>query len=273
MDTTIILVYCLCDDILRYQNQRDDPQCQLSSAEVMTVGLVAALFFGGNQAQSMRFLVEQGYLKQGLSRSRYCRRLQRLAHNYATLMDVLGAFFKAHNPNQHYLLDSMPLAVCDNYRVKRCRIYQDHAYQGYQASKRRYVYGLKIHLLTTEQGQPVEFLLTPAGTGDVRTLWAFDFDLPAGAQIVGDKAYNDYRIEDVMEECGVDLAPIRKANSKRPDPPWKLYLQTHFRQHIETTNSLIQQLLHKHVHAVTAQGFELKAALFVLATTINCLTC
>lgn len=272
MDTTIVLVYCLCDDILGYLQHRDDPQCQLRSAEVMTVGLVAALFFGGNQALSMRFLVEQGYLKEGLSRSRFCRRLQRLAPCYETLMGVLGDFFKAHNANQHYLVDSMPLAVCDNYRVKRCRIYHDHAYQGYQASKRRYIYGLKIHLLTTEQGEPVEFLLTPAGTADVRTLWAFDFDLPEGAQIVGDKAYNDYRIEDVMEECGIDLAPIRKANSKRPDPPWQCYLQTHFRQRIETANSLIQQLLHKHVHAVTAQGFELKAALFVLAATINCLT-
>jgi hypothetical protein len=32
---------------------------------------------------------------------------------------------------------------------------------------------------------------------------------------------------------------------------------------------LIERLLPKHIHAVTARGFELKAALFVIAASFN----
>jgi hypothetical protein len=38
---------------------------------------------------------------------------------------------------------------------------------------------------------------------------------------------------------------------------------------VETTGSLIERLLPKSIHAVTAKGFELKVALFVLACSIN----
>ncbi len=48
MDYTITTIYCLCDDFLKAMHHRDDPQLRLSTAEVMTVSLVAATFFGGN---------------------------------------------------------------------------------------------------------------------------------------------------------------------------------------------------------------------------------
>lgn len=44
MDTRIIAIYCLCDDLLRVMRYRDDRQCQMSSAEVMTTAIVAALY-------------------------------------------------------------------------------------------------------------------------------------------------------------------------------------------------------------------------------------
>lgn len=49
MDDQILSIYCLCDGLLKALRQRDDPQCRMSDAEVMTTPLVAALFFGGNQ--------------------------------------------------------------------------------------------------------------------------------------------------------------------------------------------------------------------------------
>lgn len=271
MDTTIVLVYCLCDDLLRWQQHRDDSQCRLSDAEIMTIGLVAALYFGGNQASSALFLAEQGYIRTRLSRSRFCRRLQRVQSHYAALFGVLAESFKQDNPDQIYVVDSMPIAACDNYRIPRCRLYQQPAYRGYQASKKRYVYGLKVHLMVTDSGAPVEFFLTPASCSDAACLAGFDFDLPAAAQVYADKAYNVYWIEDLLAEAGCCLSPMRKTNTKRPDPPWVRYLQAHHRKHIETTNSLLERLLPKHIHAVTAQGFETKVALFVLALSINAL--
>lgn len=272
MDATIVLVYCLCDDLLKASFHRDDPQCRVSDAEVMTIALVAALFFGGNQALSNCMLYEQGYIKFHLSRSRFCRRLQRVGKYYGPLFDQLGAHFKEHNSEQLYVVDSMPVNVCDNYRIQRCRIYRDKRFRGYQASKRRYVYGLKIHLLVTEHGEPVEFTLTAASEHDLTGVYALPFDLPPGATVYGDKAYVQQVLEALFQDYGIDYAPIRRSNAKLPDPQWKRYLQSVKRKCIETTNSLIERLMPKHIHAVTASGFETKVALFVIAATINCLS-
>ena len=123
--------------------------------------------------------------------------------------------------------------------------------------------------MVTEQGQPVEFFLTPGSWSDTKALKMYHFDLVEGALLTGDKAYNDYALEDLMKEAGRELRPLRKKNSKRPDPAWMTYLLSRYRKVIETTGSLIEKLLPKHIHAVTARGFELKVALFVLATSFN----
>lgn len=268
MDTNIVLFYCLCDDLLKWQHHRDDPQCMLSDAEVMTIAIVAAMHFGGNQALARTFLQEQGYIGHLISRSRLFRRLERVKHQFLMLFNLLGEISKEQNDEQIYVIDSMPVSVCDNYRIRRCKIYRDEAYRGYQASKKRYFYGLKIHLLITKDGQPVEFLLSPGAFSDTSALDQFDFDLPHDATIIGDKAYNSYLVEDIMADCNLFLLPIRKENSKRPRVGWLSYLISYYRKRVETAGSQIERLLPKHIHAVTSDGFELKTMLFVLASTI-----
>ena len=84
-----------------------------------------------------------------------------------------------------------------------------------------------------------------------------------------DKAYTGYTVEDVLHEAGAALLPIRKTNSHRPLPLFFTYLQASVRKMVETTGSLLERLLPKSIHAVTARGFELKVALFVLVASIN----
>ena len=75
MQDKIITIYCLCADFLVAYGYRDDPQAQMTTAEVMTVALVAAEFFVGNQQRSRIFLYEHGYIPDMLSKSRLNRRL------------------------------------------------------------------------------------------------------------------------------------------------------------------------------------------------------
>ncbi len=269
MDSQIVADFCIFDDILKALYHREDRQCWITDAEVMTIALVAALHFGGNQAKANRFLYEQGYISTLLSRSRFNRRLHRLSDLFWTVFHTLGETWKALNEHSIYIMDSFPVAVCDNYRIPRCHIYHNEAYRGYQASKKRYYYGLKIHLLITETGQPVEFFLTPGSFSDMLTLKAYMLDLPEGAHLTGDKAYNDYEVEDILNELGIRFSPLRKQNSKRPLPPWVTYLMSSYRKMVETTGSMIERILPKHIHAVTASGFELKVALFILAYSVG----
>jgi hypothetical protein len=271
MDYKIILVYCLCADLLKAIDHKEDVQCTMSDAEVMTTGLVAALFFGGKHTLACAFLKEQKYIPQMLSKSQFGRRLQRLDTLFLMLFRVLGESFKELNEESVYIIDSVPIAVCDNIRIRRNKIYGDEAYRGHQASKHRYFYGVKVHLLVTKDHQPVEFFLSPGAFADVDALTQYDFDLPEGSQVFADKAYNYYLIEDILDEAGIQLAPDRKKNSKRQMPPWLRYFLKHYRNQVETAGSMIERLLPKSIHAVTAKGFELKVILFVLASSINCL--
>ena len=269
MDSQIVAVYCLVDDMLKTLHHRDDPQCCMTDAEVMTTAIVAALYFGGNLEKARAHLQEYGYIPNMLGKSRFNRRWHRVANLFWTLFCQLGETWKSLNKRSIYIIDSFPVAVCDNYRIQRCKIYHDEAFRGYQARKKRYFYGLKIHLLITETGQPVEFFLTHGAYSDTSSLKIYHFDLPEGAKLTGDKAYNDYDVEDVINQAGISFIPLRKKNSKRPLPPWVHYLRSSYRKLIETTGSLIEQLLPKHIHAITPQGFELKVALFVLACSFN----
>ena len=271
MDIKIILVYCLCADLLIALHHNEDPQCRMSDAEMMTSAIVAALSFGGKYERVRELLQEQGYIPQMVSKSQLSRRLHRLDSLFLTLFGVLGETFKELNEESVYIIDSAPVAVCDNIRIRRNKIYGDEAHRGYQASKQRYFYGVKIHLLVTKDHQPGEFFRSPGAFSDTDALTQFDFDLPEGSQVFADKAYTHYVVEDILDEADIQLVPDRKKNSKRPMPPWLRFFLRHYRNQVETAGSLIERLLPKSIHAVTAKGFELKVILFVLASSINCL--
>jgi Transposase DDE domain len=277
VDDTITTIYCLCDEFLKAIGHRDDPQARLTTAEVMTVALVAAAFFGGNVEQARRFLSEYGYVPaQKISKGRFNRRLHAIEPElWRGLFSVLAGVFKQRNAQGTYAVDSLPVAACDNIRIRRCRLYppEEHggAFRGYIASKRRYFYGLRVHLVVTQAGEPVEFSLAAGSEADVSVFKDLELDLPEGSIICADKAYTDYDYEDLLEEVGLHLKAQRKKNSKRPMAAWEEFLGKPVRQYIETVFGGLTGLFSKKIHAVTPRGFELKIVWFLLAVSIQCL--
>jgi hypothetical protein len=271
MDAKIIATYCLCDDLLQAIHHHEDPQRQMSDAEVLTTAFTAALFFRGNLESARTMLKQYGYIPHMLSKSRFNRRLYRLKETFIILFNLLGQMWKSLNHDSIYVIDSIPIAVCDNIRIPRAKIYTNAIFRGYMASKKRYFYGLKIHLMVTKDGQPVEFFLTYGSFGDVDALKYYTFDLPEKAIVYSDRAYNDYEIEDLLKAVDhIFLLPMRKKNSKRSLPPYVTFVQHYYRKMIETAGSLIERLLPKSIHAITSEGFELKVALFVVAYSLDC---
>jgi hypothetical protein len=270
MDDKIIAIFCLCDDLLKAMHHQEDCQCQMNDAEIMTTAFIAALFFRGNHESARALLKQYGYIPHMVSKSRFSRRLHRIKEIFIVFFNLLAQTWKTLNTDAIYVIDSLPIAVCDNIRIRCSKIYSTEDFRGYQASKKRYFYGLKLHLMVTQDGQPVECFLTPGGFGDVDALKYYAYALPDGSIIYADKAYNDYEIEDLLQEVEhIALLPIRKKNSKRALSPEVSFVQHYYRKMVETAGSLIAQLLPKSIHAVTSQGFELKVALFVIASSLN----
>ena len=210
-------------------------------------------------------------MRRMLSPSRFNRRLHRVKGLFLTLFAFLGEHWKDLNSESVYIIDSFPIASCDNIRIKRSWRYQGEDYRGYIASKKRYFYGLRLHLVVTAHGEPVECFLIPGEASDTGALQWYQFELPAGSKILGDKAFNVYAIEDDLASIGIELCPLRKKNSTRAISSAETYLRELHRKYIETAGSLITKRFPKTIHAVTPEGFELKLVLFLLAYSFDCL--
>ena len=283
MNEPVTTIYCLCEDFFKAMRRFDDPQVRLTTAEVMTVPLVAATFFGANIDRTCRFLYEYGYMPNMISKGRFNHRLHKIDPElWQGLFSLLAEFFKRRNSEveeerAYYAVDSFPVVVaCDNIRIGRWRLYpvEKHggAFRGYISSKRSYFYALGVHMVVTGAGEPVEFSIVAGSEADVRVFKDLELDLPEGSIICAEKAYTDYHYEDLLKEAGgLELKAHRKKNSKRPMPAWEEFVSKSIRKYIERVFSGISRLFPKKIHAVTPRGFELKIVWFVLAFAIQCL--
>lgn len=270
MITEITAIYAITDDLLKAIGHTEDGRTQMSNGEVLTAALVAARFFGGNHKQACDYLREHGYMPKMLDPSRFSRRLHRLFLPLLDLFDCLGMILKAITPSSEYLLDSFPVPICDNIRIPRARLVQSEDYRGFIASKKRYFYGIRVQLLGTSDGIPVEFAFLPGEANDTRGLKALPLNLPAGSSVYTDAGYTDYLAEDDLKDADdIALQVMRKRNSQRPDEPLVAYIKQSTRHYIETVFSQITSRFPKSIHAVTIDGFLLKVATFIVAFTLE----
>lgn len=169
MEMQILMTYVICDELTKQAGVVDDPQAQMTTAEIMTSVIVAAKLFGGNQKKACLFLKTFGHIPTMLSPSRFNRRL------HAIPEDLWRMFFLAlseiHQKNNHeheFAVDSFPVPVCDNIRIWSSKIYKGEDFRGYIASKKRYFYGLKVHMIISKNGGPVEFSLAAGSKSDIK---------------------------------------------------------------------------------------------------------
>ncbi len=200
MCDSTLAIYWFIDDFLKMSGHREDSRIEVTDSEVITLLLAAMLHFGGNFERARLILHELGLIKRRLSRSRFSRRVNRLSDLIYRLFHQLGGTLKDLHWKSRYVLDSFPVSICDNIRIKRCRIVQDELYRGVISSKRRYFYGVRVQLLATSDGIPVEFCILPGACSDLQGLAELALDLPAQAQLFVDAGYNFYEWEDYLQE-------------------------------------------------------------------------
>ena len=125
-------------------------------------------------------------------------------------------------------------------------------------------------MITTGDGKPVEFIITPASVADITAFKLMEIDLPQGASIYGDKAYTQYSFEDDLQEFEkIKLIADRKTNATRQHSGYVRYLQSVLRKRIETTFSQLTSMFPRKIHAVTKEGFLLKLVIFIISFSVE----
>lgn len=263
MVNEIITIFYICDEYLKAIDYKDDKQARMSTSEVLTTAIVATKFFGGNYEKSRWFLLGHGYIKTMLSKSRLIRRLNGIEIGVLQgLFATIAQSFKMANEDGDYVLDSFPIPVCANIRINTCKIYRNEIYRGFSATRDDYFFGIRVHMLVTKNGEPVEFVIEPGSFSDIKVARSFRFNIPEHSKIHADKGYTDYGFEDHLEfSRQIHLLAVRKENAKRRDRG----VCKKTRKIVETAFSSITSLFGRTIHAVTARGFELKVIMFIFA--------
>lgn len=108
------------------------------------------------------------------------------------------------------IADSTPLAVCDNLRIKRHKVFKGLAQRG--KSSTGWFYGFKLHAVINHQGELLKIKVTAGNVDDRKGL----LDIAPGlfGKLYADKGYIGKALAQKMKDKGVDLVTRVRKNMK-----------------------------------------------------------
>jgi hypothetical protein len=109
-------------------------------------------------------------------------------------------------------IDSTPLRVCNNRRIHSHKVFDGLASRG-QCSI-GWFYGFKLHLITNDLGQVVDFMLTPGNVDDRKPLQIQRFIKKLWGKLFGDKGYISKELFENLFFNGVHLVTKLRKNMK-----------------------------------------------------------
>jgi hypothetical protein len=272
-DHKIIAAYCIIDETLSQLGHRSHYHAQVSDAEVLTLAVVAAMYFHNHHERTLCVMYGMRYISKPLSTSRFSRRLHALAHLLEFVVEVVGELFAGE---EVFIIDSMPAPVCKYVRAFRCRKIpaapaEGRHYFGWCAAKKEKFYGWRLHLISTPAGVPVRFMLLPAAWHDLTPIYELTYGLAKGAKLYGDKGYISALVKRQLrptysreQRDGLWLIAKHKKNMAPNSYEERVGL-AEYRHSIETRNSQLENMGVQRLHARTNAGFALKMLASLLA--------
>jgi hypothetical protein len=138
-----------------------------------------------------------------------------------------------------WLLDSLPLPVCQFARAPGCQRFRGIAAYGWDELIRQTFYGFRLHVRTNPVGVMQQVELTPANVADVATVPSL---LPRGLGL-GDRNYwSPQTNEHLAPEGSKLLAPFKSA--KHDPDPQRSFRLSRLRRIIETTFGELVERFH-----------------------------
>jgi hypothetical protein len=266
----LVASYCIIDDILKHLGIKTDPRAKLSDSEIITLGLYASFYCGGNHEKAMYQMRKAGEISTTLDKSRLCRRLHLLPFLIRPIFEVISEIWINGVCERTFIIDSTPVPLCDNIRIIRQRITDKPGMRGYQASFRRYFFGVKVQMITTSNGIPIDYMITTGSVHDNKAFKAMELNLPPESTLIGDNAYADEEHkQQLLEDFAILLkTPLRSNSTKKAKEIYSKSL-TAARKRIESVFSALKGLFPRKIHATTLKGFLLKIEYFILTFQLH----
>ena len=250
-DSKIIEIFCKLDDFMKefdtvlVKNSISDislpkkrnRKFKMSKSEVMTIMVVFHLKSHRNLKHFYLYYVSKhmdDYFPNLVSYNRFVELQKSVIQPLAVYLKLFG-LGKCSGIS---FIDSTALKVCHYKREKQNKVFQGIAEKSYGTLG--WFYGFKLHLVSNDKGQIIDFLITKANVDDRYPLKNKNFHDKIFGKIYGDKGYLGKDLFDKLFVDGIHLVTKLRKNMKKKALYFmdKIYLRK--RAIIESVNDVLK---------------------------------
>ena len=137
-------------------------------------------------------------------------------------------------------IDSTPIRVCKNKRIKRNKVFNGLAQLG--KSTMGYFFGFKLHIVINDKGELLNFVITPGNTDDREPLKNPSFIKALKGKLYADKGYISKELTQLLFLDGLHLITSIRNNMKNVLLELKDKIMLRKRSVIETVNDELKNI-------------------------------
>ena len=205
-----------------------------------------------------------------IDRSNFNRRRKRLIPFIRELNQTIAS--KLNEGENVYLVDSIPIPVCQIAREKRSKICKENYLmapdKGFSAVSKSYYFGYKLHLVTSFKGIFYSMEMTKASVHDVHYLSEIKYSGLNNCTLIADKGYlsKPHQI-DLFNSCQIKLKTPNRYNQYNKERFPLIFKKS--KKRIETLFSqLCDQFMLKRNYSKTNMGLSVRILSKITAITM-----
>ena len=173
---------------------------------------------------------------KALSYNRFVELMQSVMVKLCLFLKVCGL---AKSTGISYI-DSTPIRVCKNKRISNHKVFKGLAQLG--KSTMGWFFGFKLHLIITEKGEIIEFMITAANVDDRNPLKNEKYLQKIFGKLFGDKGDISQKIAEILAEKNINLITGIRNNMKNSLMNLKDKILLRKRSIIETVNGKLKEI-------------------------------
>jgi hypothetical protein len=192
------------------KKKRNKP-CKLSDSEVMTI-MIAFHLGGYRNLKHFYIKYVQKFLKSEFPKTVSYNRFVELQQKALPPMVIFLKMMRLGSCSGISFIDSTSIRVCKNNRIFNHKVFEGIATRG--KSTMGYFFGFKLHIVVSDTGEILDFVITPGHIDDRTPLKDGNFLKNIFGKLFADKGYIGQKLFEQLFIDGIQLITGLKRNMK-----------------------------------------------------------
>lgn len=260
-----LMAFCLRQDgPTEFIHRRNADHTKMDDATVLTLMIIQVKW--GITSQTRFYQIVKTLLPglNLLERSRFNRRCRSLG---PVLQRIRIMLTQRCQRSDIAIIDSFPVPLCQNIRNQRAKVFRDYANIGYNATKKMWFYGLKIHVVMEADGLILNYVVTKASVHDAREAPELITNCPCPL-ILADVGYVGQQLKHYFRAHGYELWTPYRANMRGADQHNSRQLKR-LRRRIESCFACLNQDGAEHNLTRSLSGFQTRLELIIFVYNLH----